>query len=121
MVKSLQSILQIHRSVETSMDRTVRSGSDRSVDVLRQSGLRLLDERLEGVRVLDGHLGEGAAVKLDACQTQTLHEAVVGHALGADGGVDALDPELAELAPSISGVGEVIFELMEQLILSGGV
>ena len=38
------------------------SGLDRSVDVLGQSGLGLLDDGLESLRIGDGQLGESAAI-----------------------------------------------------------
>ena len=47
----------------------------------------------------DGQLGESATIQLDAGKVQALDEAVVGDAFGADGSVDALDPQLAEVAP----------------------
>src|SRR4051794_26563104 len=63
-----------------------------------QLGLRDLDQRHEGRRVVDRQVGEDLAVDLDPGLTQTLDEAVVGDSLSAGSGVDALDPELAELA-----------------------
>ena len=93
------------------------SGLDRSVDVLGQSGLGLLDDGLEGLGIGDGQLGEGAAVQLDAGQVQTLDEAVVGDAFGADGGVDALDPQLAEVTLASLAVAEVVGKGVQQLLL----
>ena len=57
-----------------------------------------VDELRERARVVDGHVGEDLAVDLDARLAQTLDETVVGDAVSAGGSVDALDPELAELA-----------------------
>ena len=91
------------------------SGLDRSVDVLGQSGLGLLDDGLEGLGIGDGQLGESAAVQLDAGQVQTLDEAVVGDAFGADGGVDALDPQLAEVTLASLAVAEVVGKGVQQL------
>src|SRR5699024_1931967 len=70
----------------------------RRVDVLWQGVLRDLDQTGERRGVVDGELGEHAAIDLDAGQVQTLDEAVVGHAVGAGGSVDPLDPELTEVA-----------------------
>src|SRR5699024_8686919 len=53
----------------------------RRVDVLWQGVLRDLDQTGERRGVVDGELGEHAAIDLDAGQVQTLDEAVVGHAV----------------------------------------
>ena len=74
------------------------SGRSRRVDVLGQVGLGGLDERGEGRRVVDGQVGQDLAVDLDTRGLEALDEAVVGQAVGAGAGVDALDPELAEVA-----------------------
>ena len=80
------------------VNRRGNSGFLRSVHVSRKSGLGLLDDGLESLRIGDGQLGESATIQLDAGKVQALDEAVVGDAFGADGSVDALDPQLAEVA-----------------------
>ena len=80
------------------MNRRGNSGFLRSVHVSRKSGLGLLDDGLESLRIGDSQLGESATIQLDAGKVQALDEAVVGDAFGADGSVDALDPQLAEVA-----------------------
>src|SRR6478735_12082898 len=64
----------------------------------RDVGAGELDERGEGRRVVDGEVGEDLAVDLDPGGLEALHEPVVGHAVGAGRGVDALDPEPTEVA-----------------------
>ena len=65
----------------------------------------------------DGELGEHAPVDLDAGQAQALDEPVVGHALGADGGVDALDPQAAEVALAGAAVAEGVDAGVGDLLL----
>src|SRR5699024_6746871 len=72
-------------------------GSCRCVDVLRQSSLSSLAQCGEGSGVGDSQLGQDLAVDLDLGQLQALDQAVVGHVVLASSGVDALDPQLAEL------------------------
>ncbi len=84
------------------------SGVDRSVHVGRQSLLGFGDDGLEGLRVAHGELGKGATIQFDAGKVQALDEAVVGDALSADGGVDALDPQLAEITLASLAVAEVV-------------
>ena len=87
-------------------NRRGNSGFLRSVHVSRKSGLGLLDDGLESLRIGDGQLGESATIQLDAGKVQALDEAVVGDAFGADGSVNALDPQLAEVALASLAVAE---------------
>src|SRR5699024_12676112 len=80
----------------------------RRVDVLWQGVLRDLDQTGERRGVVDGELGEHAAIDLDAGQVQTLDEAGVGHAAGPGGSVDPLDPELTEVALALLAVPEAV-------------
>src|SRR5690606_7432041 len=81
-------------------------------------------ESLEGGDVVDGELGEHLAVNLDAGVLQAVHEAVVGHALGAGRGVDALDPQAAEVAllgaTVAVGVGHRVEDLLLGLAVQAG-
>ena len=99
------------------MNRRGNSGFLRSVHVSRKSGLGLLDDGLESLRIGDGQLGESATIQLDAGKVQALDEAVVGDAFGADGSVDALDPQLAEVALASLAVAEVVGKGVQQLLL----
>ena len=84
------------------------SGFLRSIHISRKSGLGLLDDGLEGLRIRDGQLGESATIQFDASEVQALDEAVVGDALSADSSIDALDPQLAEVALASRAVPEVV-------------
>ncbi|ETD31544.1 hypothetical protein W823_19630 [Williamsia sp. D3] len=66
--------------------------------VRRQRLLGDSNQTGEGVGIADGDLGEDLPVDLDTSNLQTLDEAVVGDVVGPGCGVDARDPELAELA-----------------------
>ena len=63
-----------------------------------QSLLRNLNKSVEGGDIVDGQLGEHAAINLNTGQVQALDETVVGHALCAGSSVDALDPQATEVA-----------------------
>ena len=84
------------------------SGFLRSIHISRKSGLGLLDDGLEGLRIRDGQLGESATIQFDASEVQALDEAVVGDALSADSSIDALDPQLAEVALASLTIAEVV-------------
>src|SRR5678816_2818093 len=58
----------------------------------------LLDDGAERGRIVDGHVGKDLAVDVDLRLLQAGHELAVGHAEAAGRGVDARDPELAEVA-----------------------
>jgi hypothetical protein len=47
---------------------------------------------------MDGHVGENLAVDFDASLVEAVDEAAVGQAGFADGSVDTLDPQSAEVA-----------------------
>ena len=65
---------------------------------LGEGGLGRLDELGERGRIGDGQVGEDLAVELHLGLVEALDEAAVGDAFGADGGVDAHDPERAVVA-----------------------
>src|SRR5215217_3429764 len=81
----------------------VRWGSCR-----RRSGRRrlagALGESAEGLGVARGDVRQHLAVELDAGQLEAVHERAVGHPVLARGGVDAGDPEAAEVALAIAAV-----------------
>src|SRR5690625_7228243 len=89
----------------------------RRVDVLWQGVLRDLDQTGERRGVVDGELGEHAAIDLDAGRVQTLDEAVVGHAVGAGGSVDPLEAELTGVALALLAVPEGVGLRVEHLLL----
>src|SRR3546814_579262 len=64
----------------------------------RREGLvGLGDDCLERFRLVHSDIGQHLAVQFDAGQLQAMHELAVGQTFHADGGVDALDPERAEV------------------------
>ena len=60
--------------------------------------LGLLDDRGKGARLVHGEVSHNLAVQLDAGQLGTVDELRIGQAFFAHGGVDALDPQGAEVA-----------------------
>src|SRR5690606_16892383 len=93
------------------------SGRDGRVDVLREGRLRDPDERRERRRVVDREVGEHTAVDRDLGGLEALDEAVVGKALGAGRGVDALDPQLAEVALARLAVAVGVHHRVGDLLL----
>jgi hypothetical protein len=72
-------------------------GAGLRVHVGGKCGLRCCNDRCERRRLGDREVGEDATVDLDASEVQSLDEAVVGEAVGARCGVDALDPQATEV------------------------
>src|SRR5690606_570404 len=89
----------------------------RRVDVLWQGVLGSLHDGSEGRRLGDRELGEHPAVDLDAGQVQSLDETVVGEAVRARRGVDALDPEATEVALARATVAVGVDEGVRYLLL----
>src|SRR3954463_5523258 len=71
----------------------------------------------EGLGVADGDVGQHLAVELDLGQAQAVHELAVAHSLLARGGVDALDPQAAEVALAVLAVAVGVGARLEQLLL----
>src|SRR3979409_2479245 len=71
----------------------------------------------ERLGVADGDVGQHLAVELDLGQLQAVHQLAVAHALLAGGGVDALDPQAAELALAVLAVAVGVGARLEQLLL----
>src|SRR6478609_7064224 len=76
-----------------------------------------LGKTSEGLGVADGDVGQHLAVELDLGQAQSVHQLAVAHALLAGGGVDALDPQAAELALAVLAVAVGVGARLEQLLL----
>src|SRR5918997_121904 len=91
-------MLGIGRSGVSGRPGELGSGSLGRVHVRGQRVLGDLDERVERRHVVDRELREDATVDLDTRGLEALDEAVVGHFLRAGRSVDALDPQLAEVA-----------------------
>src|SRR3954466_14747695 len=63
-----------------------------------------LGESAERLRVAHGDVGQDLAVELDSGQLEPVHELRVAHAVQAGGGVDAGDPQAAEVALAVAAV-----------------
>src|SRR3954453_24238819 len=61
-------------------------------------------ESPEGLGVADGDVGQDLAVELHAGLLEAVHEGPVAHAVLAGGGVDAGDPQAAEVALAVAAV-----------------
>src|SRR5512132_686600 len=61
-------------------------------------GLRLGDKRAEGCLILESHIRQNLAVKLDPGFLETAHEAAVGDVGGPARSSDADDPQRTEIA-----------------------
>ena len=85
------------------------------------AALGLLDEGGEGRRVGHRHVGEDLAVELDLGELQAVHEGVVGEAVLAGAGVDAHDPQLAELALAHAAVAIGVLEAALDLFFGAAV
>src|SRR5262249_40844267 len=79
-------------SLDPNRGQGARDTLGRLVDLSHRS----LDERLEGIGVLDGKIGQYLAVDLDPGPCQGVHEPCVGEAVLAHSRIDALDPKRAE-------------------------
>src|SRR5690606_12140472 len=62
------------------------------------SSVRLLNQRLEGGRIVDGEVGQNLTVDCDAGLVQPVDELAVRCAELAGSGIDALDPKCPEIA-----------------------
>src|SRR5690606_6058564 len=77
----------------------------------------LVDERLEACGIVDRDVGEDLAINLNAEVRQTVDKSAVSQAVLADGGVDALNPECAEVALAALAVAiSVLLGLFDSLL-----
>ena len=66
--------------------------------------LHLVDDGLEGLRIVEGEVGKDLAVDFDARLGELVHELAVVHAILADGSVDTHNPQATEFALLVSSV-----------------
>ena len=83
----------------------------------RQSSLGGLRNCRERGGVIDGHVGEHATVNLDARECEPLDESVVGNAVEACSGIDALNPEAAEFTLLRTTVAVGVVQRVNDLFL----
>src|SRR4051794_1843970 len=72
---------------------------------LGRSGRRLaggIGKSAEGLGVAHGDVGQDLAVEVDAGELQAVDEGAVAHVVLARGGVDAHDPQAAEVALAVA-------------------
>ena len=85
-------------------------------------GVGLLDQfhnRLESLRIGHGHVGQNLAVQLDVGLQQAGDELAVAQAERTDGGVDADDPQPAEIALAVVAVAVGVDAGADEIFLGG--
>src|SRR5262245_60576227 len=91
---------------------------------LAERGLGLLHQGVEGGRLAGGEISHHLAVHGDAGLLDAGDELRVGEAMGAGAGVDALDPEGAEIALLVAavaiGVLQRLLDALERDAVVGG-
>src|SRR5450759_63308 len=99
----------------------VRAGQSRvaTLPLCGASGLRPLDERGEPGGIVDRHVGEHLAVQVDLGLLEAVHEHGVRQAVEARAGVDAGDPQLADLALLGLAVAVGVLQRVLHLLLGG--
>src|SRR5476649_2658995 len=88
----------------------------RERQTLLEGGLGLVDQSLKHRRLPRGEIGHDLAVDLHACLQDAVHELRVGHAVLADRGVDALDPQAAERALFVATIAIGILQALLDLL-----
>src|SRR5262245_35408223 len=91
-----------------------RSRAHRGGPGAGSAALRRLDDLRKRARVADGEVGQDLAIEIDLGLLEALDELAVAQALGADGRVDADDPQAAELALPLLAVARRVGERVEQ-------
>lgn len=79
-----------------------------------------VDDSFECRRIVEGKVGKHLAVDLDTCLVDETHELRVAEILHACCGVDALDPESAEVALLILAVAVSVCETFFPSVLGNG-
>ena len=84
----------------------------------RDLGSDRLDQGGEGLGVLKRDGSEDLPIELDAGNLQGVDETAVGDAIGAGRGIDADDPEAADLTLLVAPVAVSVLERLEERVLS---
>ena len=85
--------------------------------LLREGRFRLVSQRLEGFRFMHRDISEHLAINLNASLGQAVNEAGIGEIQLAARGVNALNPERAEIALADAAVAiSVLASLFHRLI-----
>src|SRR5689334_23007393 len=85
----------------------------------REGRFDLLDDGVEAGRIVNGHFGQRLAIQTDFGLAETVDEFAVAEAALTASGVDADDPQLAELALADAAVAEGIDAGADQSFLGG--
>src|SRR5271169_4519362 len=83
----------------------------------RQCGLRLVDNRLERSRFVDGEIGQHLTVHRDPGFAEAGDKPAVGEPEAPDGGIEALDPQGAEGALAPLAVAEGVLACLLHRLL----
>src|SRR5262249_62319018 len=88
-----------------------------------QRGARRTGDRLERFRLPDREIGQHLAVEVEPGELNAVHELRVGQAMLARAGIDALDPQGAEVAFAVAsvsvGIAQRLFDLLDGDTISG--
>ena len=79
-----------------ALTSVVRPPLSFSTSIFLERGFHLLDDALERDFIGDREIGKNLAIEPDVGGFQAFRETAVGQALRADGGVESLNPEIAE-------------------------
>src|SRR5262245_21505092 len=74
-----------------------------------QRGARLVDERRKRRGIVDREVGENLSIDFDAGELEAVHERVVVHVVLVSTGVDAGDPETAEVTLLVLAIAVRVF------------
>ena len=83
----------------------------------RKRILCLLDDGGKGRALVHGEVGHHLAVEFDAGEPGAVHELRIGQPFGADSGIDALDPQGAEVALAVAAVAIGILQRLLHRLL----
>src|SRR2546421_4276199 len=91
----------LHRYIVTLLHRDNQSRFNRSRRLFRfglrvERAFRLINNRLESRVVGESEIGKNFAIETDASGFQSFRKTAVGHAVGARGGIQSLDPKIAK-------------------------
>src|SRR3990172_2690953 len=70
----------------------------------RLAGFGLLNQGLEGIWIGYGDLGQHLAVDVNAVLFEGIHQLAIGNSVLAGGGVDARDPQAAQVALFVAAI-----------------
>ena len=93
----------------------------KSICLRFQSGLNLIDNSGESRGLIHRHIGKDLAVQSDAGLIQAVHKSGIRQSVFADAGVDALDPQSAEVAFFLAAVAVSVLQAFFDLFQSDAI